>query len=549
MTNLMLFIPIPMAESSVFFFANSLLAKFDSSHIYEASLDIGVYVHFQSIKESLVCIKAWVQKVDLEIKPLYLREFFMREIKNVLYDAENVLDEFEYERLRNEVVNAHVNSITKVALFFSTSNPFVFGLRMTKQIKQLDQRLCSIKLKIDKYGFQMIGIVDVQEDRRKRSLKRSDYSYPHHVMIGREEDKEIIIKLLTYQNPYGYDHQSVSVIPIVGMEGLGKTALAHSVFIDQRIDQSFSSKIWVSVTHGFHIKQVIAQIIQCITGTLVEVEEQHINQLRIILQKQKFLLVLDDVGNEDPLKWSELRNLISSGMEGSKVLVTTRSHSTASMMGTIPSHTLKCLSMEDSFSLFQKCAFREGEEKNFPDLIKVGREIVNKCGGVPLAIKSMGSMLNSNYEINIWKFMRDREFWDLSMINPILPALRLSYLQMPSHLKQCFEMFSLYPDDFVFHSLEVASLWAALGFLPSPNKDETLIDVANQCLLELMSRSFLQEFVNFGTSYYFQIHNLVNDLARYIAKDDCHMASTNFQIVSMNVQHLSFAKNESGGKQ
>ncbi|CAL0310070.1 unnamed protein product [Lupinus luteus] len=506
-----------MAKSTHHLIADSLIAKIDSSHICQASIDIGIYADLEAFKESLLSIKAWFSVVDLEKEQLFSTELFLWVIKHVLYDAQNMLDEFEYEILRNEVVNAHGNSITKVALFLSTSNQFVFGRSMAKQIKQLDQRLCRIKLTINEFGLQM---------------------------IGREEDKEIIIKLLMDQNPCGHDHQSLTVIPIVGIGGIGKTTLAHSVFIDPRIDHSFSSKIWVSLSNDFNIKQVIAQIIQCITGRLVEAEEQQINQLRNILQNEKFLLVLDDIWNDDPLKWSELWNLISTCIKGSKILLTTRIHLIASMMGTIPSHTLKGLSIEDSLSLFQKFAFKEGEEKKFPDLIKVGREIVNKCGGVPFTITSMGSMLHSKYDIDEWKFMRDSEYWDLPRPNPILHALRLSYLHMPSHLKQCFELFSLYPDDFVFHSSEVASLWAALDLLPSPNKDETLIDVANQCLIELMSRSFLHEFVNFGTSYYFRMHNLVNDLARSIAKDDCHMASINIQEVHENVQHLSFVEND-----
>ncbi|CAL0310074.1 unnamed protein product [Lupinus luteus] len=532
-----------MAESSLSFIADSLIAKIDSSHIYEASLDIGVYVHLQSFQESLLSIKACLQRVDLEKEQLYSTELFLWEIKHVLHDAENMLDEFEYEILRNEVANVHVNSITKIARFFSSSNPFVFGLRMAKQVKELDKRLYSCKLQVDKCGLRIIDAVGRFENRRNRRIKSSCYSFPH-VVIGREEDKEIIIKLLMHHNPCSDDHQSLSVIPIVGMEGLGKTTLAHSVFIDKRIDHSFSFKIWVSVTNGFNIKQVIDQIIQHVTCTRVEVDEQQINQLRNILATRKFLLVLDDVWNEDPLKWDELRNLMSSGMEGSKILVTTRSCSIASMMGTIPSHTLKGLSMEDSWFLFEKIAFKEGEEKKFPDLIKVGREIVNKCGGIPLTITSMGRRLFSKYEIHEWELVRDSEFWDLPGDNLILPALRLRYHHIPTHLKQCFELFSLYPNEFVFHSSEVVSLWAALGFLPSPKKDETLIDVANQCLHELMSRSFLEEFVNFGTSYYFQVHDLKNDLARSIAKEECLMVSSIIQNIPGNVQHLSFAEDD-----
>ncbi|KAE9615539.1 hypothetical protein Lal_00018443 [Lupinus albus] len=527
-----------MAESSCYLIANSLIAKISSSHIYQASLDIGVYHDLQSFKESLLSIKDW-------LRIIYSRQLCLREIKHVLYDAENVVDEFECEILRNEVVNAHVNSINKVARFFSTSNPFVFGLRMAKHIKELDERLWRCKRQMAK------GILKSRDNSFPNAIKGREEvkeiiigrEEDKEIIIGREEDKEIIIEHLMHQNSCGDDIQSLSVIPIVGIRGVGKTTLAHSVFIDKRIDQSFSSKIWVSVSDSFNIQQVIVQIIKSVTDTLTEMEEQRMIQLRNILEKQKFLIVLDDVWFEEPLKWGELMNLMSSGMEGSKILVTTRSHSIASMMGTIPSHNLKGLSMEDSMFLFEKFAFKEGEEKMFPNLIKVGREIVNKCGGVPLTIRLMGNKLFSKYEIVRWEYFRDTDFWDV-IDDSILPARPSSYLQMSFHLKQCFELFSLYPNNFVFHSSEVVSLWAALGLLPSPNSDETLIDVANRCLLELMSGSFFHNFFNFGTSYYFQIHDLVNDFARSIAKYECHMVSSNIQNVPENVQHLSFAEDD-----
>ncbi|KAE9615574.1 putative winged helix-turn-helix DNA-binding domain, leucine-rich repeat domain, L [Lupinus albus] len=373
-----------MDQSPFNLIANSLIAKISSSHISQASLDIGVYDDLQNFKESLLSIKALLRNIDFVKVQIYSTQLWLREIKHVLYDAENVLDEFECERLRNEMVNAHVNSRNK-----------------------------------------------------------------------------------------------------------------------------------------------------SVTDTVEEMEEQQIIQLRNILQKQKFLLVLDNVWFEDPLKWGELMNLMSSSMEGSKILVTTRSHSIASMMGTIPSHNLKGLSMEDSLFLFEKIAFK----------IEVGREIVNKCGGVPLAIRLLGKLF-SDYEIHEWEFKTDIEFWDVTLDDSILPARPSSYLHMSFHLKQCFELFSLYPNNFVFHSSEVASLWAALGLLPSPNSDETLIDVANRYLLELMSGSFFQNFLNFGTSYYFQIHDSVNDLARSIAKYECHMVSSNIQNVPENVQHLSFAEDD-----
>jgi hypothetical protein len=109
--------------------------------------------------------------------------------------------------------------------------------------------------------------------------------------------------------------------------------------------------------------------------------------LREKLKNKKFLLVLDDVWNEDRSKWIELMGLLSGGLEGSRILVTTRSHLVASIVGTVPTYTLEGLSHDDCLSLFVKWAFKEGEDKQYPNLLEIGKEIVEKCKGVPLAIR------------------------------------------------------------------------------------------------------------------------------------------------------------------
>ncbi|QCD96963.1 disease resistance protein RPM1 [Vigna unguiculata] len=123
----------------------------------------------------------------------------------------------------------------------------------------------------------------------------------------------------------------------------------------------------------------------------------------------------------------------------------------------------------------------------------------------------------------------------------ILPALKLSYDLMPSYLRQCFALFSLYPKDYQFVNNETTWLWGALGLIALPKTNRTCEEVANQYLHELMSRSFLQDFENYGTMYGFRIHDLVHDLALFVAKDEYLYMSSNVQNIPDNVRHLSFA--------
>ncbi|QCD97442.1 disease resistance protein RPM1 [Vigna unguiculata] len=155
----------------------------------------------------------------------------------------------------------------------------------------------------------------------------------------------------------------------------------------------------------------------------------------------------------------------------------------------------KGLSEEDSLSLFVKWAFKEGEEEKHPHLINIGRQIVKKCRGVPLAVRTLGSLLFSKFE------------------------------------------------DSKIVSYEITSLWVALGLVAQPKSNRTREDVANQYLHELLSRSFLQDFESFGTFSSFAIHDLLHDVALFVATDEClHVSSNIIQNIPDHVQHLSFAE-------
>jgi hypothetical protein len=107
----------------------------------------------------------------------------------------------------------------------------------------------------------------------------------------------------------------------------------------------------------------------------------------------------------------------------------------ATVMRTSPTYNLDGRSLEDCLSLFVKLTFKEGEEKQYPNLIEIGKEIVRKCKGVPLIVRTLVGLLYSKDDEREWKFMRDNEIWHLNqMDNEILPALHLSYNQLSFHL-------------------------------------------------------------------------------------------------------------------
>ncbi|KAL2320576.1 hypothetical protein Fmac_029545 [Flemingia macrophylla] len=541
-----------MAESFLFSIAESLVAKLASQAFEEASQLVGVYDQLKEFKETLSLVKAVL--LDAQQKQEHNNELkeWLRQLKHVFYDAEDVLDEFECETLRKQMVKTYATTKDKVGYFFSSSNPLVFRYRMAKKIKEISKRLDKVAADRQKFGLQIIDAERLVVHTRELTHSRVANSD----VIGRKQDREKIIEILMHQNPND-NNTSLPVIPIVGMGGLGKTTLAKFVFNDERIRECFPLRMWVCVSVEFDLKQLVSKIIKSADNlassdasrlqnnlNMLDLEQLQI-QLTNKLASKKFLLVLDDVWNDNRVKWVELMNLINVGVPESKILVTTRNTSIASMMGTVPSHILQGLSLDDSLSLFFKWAFREGEEKNYPHLINIGREIVKKCGGVPLALRTLGSLLYSKFESNEWEYVRENEIWNLSPEkDDILPALKLSYDLMPSYLRQCFAFFSLYPKDYQFFKYDIMLFWRALGLLESPKKNMKLEEVAVQYLDELLSRSFIQESdQDIGIPLAVKIHDLMHDLAVFVAKDEFRYIDSHSQNIPENVRHVSFAEN------
>jgi len=538
-----------MAESFLFSLAESFITKISSCAVEEASLALGVYDDLREIKNTVSLIKAVLLDAELKQRKNHELHEWLQQIKRVFSDAEDVIDDFECEALRKHIINTSGSIGRKVRRYFSGSNPLVYRLKMAHQIKHINKRFNKVAAARHNFGLQT-------NDSDNHVVKRRELTHSHVIdsdVIGREHDKQKVIDLLLQDS----DQKSLSVIPIVGIGGLGKTTLAKTVFNDKSLDETFPLKMWVCVSDDFELQHLLVKILNSASvgdsaPNLIHQEniknldvQQLQYHLRRTLAGKKFLLVLDDVWNEDRVKWIEVKNLIQVGDEGSKVLVTTRSHSIAKMMCTNTSYTLQGLSRKDSLSVFVKWAFKEREEKKYPKLIEIGKEIVQKCGGLPLALRTLGSSLFLKDDIVEWKFVRDNEIWNLPQKeDDILPAIKLSFDHLPSYLKRCFACFSLFVKDFPFTNYRVTVLWEALDFLPSPNKGKTLEDVGNQFLHELQSRSFLQDFIVVGNACTFKLHDLVHDLALYVARDEFQLLKFHDENILENVLHLSFTTND-----
>jgi Leucine-rich repeat (LRR) protein len=95
----------------------------------------------------------------------------------------------------------------------------------------------------------------------------------------------------------------------------------------------------------------------------------------------------------------------------------------------------------------------------------------------------------------------------------------LSYHHLPSHLKRCFAYCSVLPKDYLFEEKHLVLLWMAEGLLQPQEGKKRMEDLGCEYFHNLLSRSFFQQ--SFKDESQYLMHDLINDLAQWVARDLC----------------------------
>ena len=245
--------------------------------------------------------------------------------------------------------------------------------------------------------------------------------------------------------------------------------------------------------------------------------------------------------NEDIDKWLLLKNLLMGGARGSRIVVTTRSIKVADIMGTTPPHELKGLDPEKAWSLFTKMAFKGGKEPENQGIIDRGKEIVGKCIGVPLAIRTIGGLLYGKTSEVEWQSFLDDGLSKLTQQdNKISLTLKLSYDHLPSHLKLRFAYCRLFPKGYRIDVVSLINLWSAQGFivLDLEGPRQCFVDIGRKYFMELLWRSFFQEVEN---DYLGNIKSCkMHDLACLVSGTESVILNSSGENVIENVHHVSY---------
>jgi hypothetical protein len=272
----------------------------------------------------------------------------------------------------------------------------------------------------------------------------------------------------------------VDVISLVGLGGIGKTTLNQLAFNDARVTAHFEKKICVCVSDPFDEVRIAKAILEALQGdapNLVELESL-LQSVSESIKGKKFLLVLDDVWTENHRQWEQLKPSLTGGAPGSRILVTTRKHSVATMMGSTDHRiNIKELSDEICRSIFNHVAFHKRSKDEGERLTEIGGKIASKCKGLPLAAKVLGGLMQSKRTREECEHVLSSELWELEHVERgLFPPLLLSYYDLPSVVRRCFLYCAMFPKDYRMRKDELVKMWMAQGYLKeTPSRDMELV--------------------------------------------------------------------------
>ncbi|XP_026398124.1 putative disease resistance protein RGA1 [Papaver somniferum] len=475
----------------------------------------GVKDDLEKLKGTLEMIAAVTMDAENKQGESEVVSLWLQRLKDVVYDADDVLDEFSYEAMRQIELCGNENKVS--------SNSVAFNFKLGQKIKIINKRLDDISMEIQKY--QLIPIPDgyIYEHNTVQQNRLISTFSNESSFLEREIDKSAIINLLTTIQESSF--MKLSVVSIVGMAGIGKTTLAQMVYNDNAIIRFFNEQFWVNLSDDFDFKKILISIIESVTNKKcgdISNETVLVNKLKEVLSNKNYLVVLDNVWNEDAEECDKLKGSLIVGAQGSTVLVTTRSKVVSSIVqdNTLP-YILKELPDCVCWSIIKSKAYYPGGALETQNMTCIGEEIARKCGGLPLAANVLGGLMRLHKTENDWLSLRDHSSLSATDASiKIISILKLSYDKLPSHLKLCFSYCSIFPKDWKFDREIMIRLWMAEGFLNPFHEGNqlSLEDVGNYSFHSLLASSFFQDVTldELGDIESCKMHVLVHDLAKSV---------------------------------
>ncbi|KAM3280570.1 hypothetical protein ACQJBY_047405 [Aegilops geniculata] len=490
----------------------SLLGKLGTMLSDEYKMFKGVRGDIKFLKDELDAMHAFLlDMADVEDPPEQ-DKLHANAVRELSYDMEDKIDKFMV--LVDHEPSSQSDGFKEL---------FVKSMEKIKKIKfrhKIAKDVKDIKIQVNEVGdrhnrYKMDPSLRPTNKKVDPRLK-ANYEDAAN-LVGIDGPTNVLVDWLRNQEGESAHHHQLKVVSIVGSGGLGKTTLARQVY--NKLGANYDCRAFVSISRNPNMTSILRSILYDIskrTATAGESKEQIIDQIREFLQDKRYFIVIDDIWDTET--WKELKCALLANDCGSAVMSTTRkidvAKSSCSSDGDLV-YEIHPLGVADSKKLFFKRIFG-CEEKCPPNLKEASDDILKKCGGLPLAINAISSLLvTREQKPESWDRVRRSVGFaqgNNSAIGDINYILSLSYFDLPLYLRSCLLYLTMFPEDYKIERQRLVHRWISEGLIHGGDEDD-LVEVGEGYFHDLINRSLIQPVgIGYdGKARYCRVHDIVLD--------------------------------------
>ncbi|KAG8482554.1 hypothetical protein CXB51_023992 [Gossypium anomalum] len=317
----------------------SVIRKIEDLLMEESEVLKGIREDFDRMGRALRLMKSFLIRIGLRENKFTIR-FWVAEIKDVVYDAEDVIHTF----------------LRKTSVCFLEERPIT---RKTKSKRsEIIDKITYLTRKLEGIG--------VEESIGGESLhQRQQLSHYYHPIVGMDDQIADLVSTLLQ------DYRDFRVISICGMVGSGKTTFAKAVYNHKRVRYNFVGHAWVYVSYPWKRNKIWEDIFYGLGIFGVKdskySDEELAKKLYKFLEDNKCIVVLDDIRTVEV--WDSIKPAFPINCETqslSKILITSsnrRLAAHADPRGYL--YEMNMLTYEQSFNILRNIAFSETDFGGF----------------------------------------------------------------------------------------------------------------------------------------------------------------------------------------
>ncbi|KAE8724280.1 putative Disease resistance protein family [Hibiscus syriacus] len=383
---------------------------------------------------------------------------------------------------------------------------------------------CTSKTCLSSYKFgKKVAIVlqEINDHINKGAFEKVAVNQPAASVALRPEERPIALESTLDKVWSSIVDKDVGIIGLYGIGGVGKTTLLTQINNKfSTTPNDFNVVIWTLVSKDYNVEKIQERIggkigfpNECWKNKSVD---QKAEDIYGVLHNKKFVLLLDDLWERVDLNKVGIPK--PSQENGSKLIFTTRSFEVCGEMEARKKIKMECLEPEEAWKLFQD---KVGDKtlNSHPDIPKLAEQAAKECGGLPLALITIGRAMACKTIPGEWKYAIEKLKRSAlpKMKNEVFPLLKFSYDNLTPTMKCCLLYCCLYPEDHNIPTKTLVEYWFCEGFLNEFDRISEaqmqgvhiINSLLNACLLERAEESFYRE-------EYVKMHDVIRDMCLWI---------------------------------